>query len=169
MEHSPSCETNTFSAVEEILCLFFFYGTGKFITLFKTTGHLSLSLAIWIVLPSSFFKIYLSIILLFTPRSSTLSVFLRFSTKILHAFFFSPIHATYFITGIMASEKYTSWSCSLPSFLLFPVNSSSLAKWFFSASCSRIPAFYPCFFFLNARHQVSHPCKQQGIFLFWVF
>ena len=47
-----------------------YYGTRRFITTFTSACHLSLSWARSIQSPSHFLKLYLNIILLFTPRSS---------------------------------------------------------------------------------------------------
>jgi hypothetical protein len=62
MEQRPFWEANSFSASQEIPA---FYGTWRFITVFTTARHMSLSWASWIqsMPPSHFLKTYFNIIL----------------------------------------------------------------------------------------------------------
>jgi len=148
-----------------------FYRTRRFITIFTSARHLSLSWASSIQSipphPTSWRSILIS--------SSHLRLGLPnglfpsgFPTKTLYTPLLSPIHATcpahlillHFIAGTIFGEEYRSLSSSLCSFLHFPVTSSLLGpnillSTLFSNTLSLRSS-------LNVSDQVSHPYTTTG-------
>jgi len=116
IEKKPRWEANSHSASQQIPCLL---GTWRFITVFTTTHHWSLSSARWIQSKTSYcISIsHSSIIFPSTPRSSKWSLPFRFLTKFFYAFLISAMCATCTVHLILLAliiltfgKAYKLWS-----------------------------------------------------------